>query len=1025
MIERLVAWSVARWRLTLGVTALLIIIAAAAATRLELDALPDVTTNQVLVLTRAPGLTPEEVEVRVTRPLEVALGGLPGLELHRSLSRYGISSITAVFADDVDPYRARQLVQERLNTAVGQLPAGVESPELGPVTGGLGEIVHFTLRSPERTTAELFELVTLRVAPLLRSVPGVVEVNTWGGERRTIDVVADPLRLSERGLSIQDLRLAVESAVGTAPAASLDAGTGQALLRVVAQPATASELGLAVVTRPDARPIRLADVALLRDGALTRIGSATRDGTGETVYVMVQMLRGANALRVVRGIDARMRDVAAALPTDVVVDTVYDRSVLVEQTMRTVGRSLLEGGALVIAVLFLMLGSARAGLLVASVIPLSMLGALAGMVVLGIPGNLMSLGAIDFGLVVDGAVVMVEHVFHCVQGKDRERPRERLGGRAAPLLVGVARPVFFSVLIIVLVYVPVLSLSGVDGKMFRPMALTVVLALVCSLVLSLTFIPAAVAAWITPASVPSRTPWLPRLLDRAYASLLDRLVRYPRAVMAASVLLLAAGLGLYARAGSEFVPQLDEGDLVIQTTRSPDISIDGAVRDAGHLERVIRDSAPEVRSVVSRIGSPAVATDIMGLDQADVFVGLAPREEWREGLTHDALIAEIDAAVASQAPGSGPSYTQPIQMRFNELLGGSVTDVSVAIYGDDLLKLRELAEQTRDVLKGVKGAADVRVLAPPDVALVEVRPRPLDVAAYGYAVRDVLEAVQALRQGVDVGHTYVGLLRVPILLRLEWSPTVFDIERLPLAHQGGGVVPLSRLADIGHERSASLVAHQDGARRLLVGFNVRGADLGEVVDSGRAAFDAAVQLPEGYRAVWGGQYEQLEAAAARLRVVIPIVMLLIVVLLYATFRGVRPTLLIFANVPFACVGGVVALTLRGMPISISAAIGFIALSGVAVLNGVVLMSRILEDQRGGASPHDAAVGAAKSRARPVLMTALVAGLGFVPMMLASGVGSEVQRPLATVVVGGLVTSTLLTLVILPALYSYFAEKRLA
>ena len=1016
MIERIVALAVAHRRLTLALVGVLTVIALGAAFNLELDALPDVTNNQVLVLTRAAGLTPEEVEVRVTRPIEAALGGLPGLELHRSISRYGISSITTVFADNVDPYRARQLVQERLNTVLEALPAGVETPELGPVTGGLGEIVHLTLRAENRTPAELFEIANLRISPLLRSVSGVVEVNTWGGAQRTIDVVADPLRLAERALTIEDLRNAVALAVGTAPAASVLAGTNQALLRVVSQPANPSELGLAVVRHGDT-PIRLADVATLREGALTRIGSATRDGTGETVYLMAQMLRGANALEVVHAIDARMPDVRAVIPSDVQIDVVYDRSVLVEKTMRTVGKSLLEGGALVIVVLFLMLGSVRAGLLVASVIPLSMLGALAGMVVFGIPGNLMSLGAIDFGLVVDGAVVMVEFVFHAMH----DDPQKRWDDRVSPLVTRVARPVFFSVLIILLVYVPILTLTGVDGKMFRPMALTVFFALVCSLVLALTYVPAGVAALLGPRDVPKRTPWLPRLLERYYGPLLDKATRHPRIVAVAAVLTLALGGVLYARAGTEFVPQLDEGDLVVQTTRSPDISIEGAIREASHFESVLRARIPEVTSVVSRIGSPAIATDIMGLDQADVFVGLKPRDDWRQGLTREALIAEIDAVLDRDAPGSGPGYTQPIQMRFNELLGGTVTDVAIAIYGDDLTTLRSLAEKTRDALAQVKGAADVRVLAPPDVALVEVRPRPLDVAALGYTVHDVLEAVQALRQGVEVGYTYIGVVRVPILLKLDWSPTVYDIAQLPLAHKGGGLVPLQRIADVTQTRSASLVGHQNGARRLLVGFNVRGADLGDVVESGHTAM-AGITLPEGYRVEWGGQFEQLEAAARRLRVVIPLVVVLILALLYAAFRSVRPMLLIFTNVPFACVGGIAALTLRGMPVSISAAVGFIALSGVAVLNGVVLMTQILDEVRRGVPSAKAARDAALSRARPVLMTALVAGLGFVPMMLAQGVGAEVQRPLATVVVGGLITSTLLTLIVLPALYSWFDAR---
>ncbi|WP_404368109.1 efflux RND transporter permease subunit [Corallococcus coralloides] len=1023
MIARLVEASV-RYRVqVLVLTAVLAIAAGVVAWRLELDALPDITTNQVLVLTRAPGLTPEEVERLVTRPIETALGGIPGLVEHRSLSRYGISSVTAVFEDSVDAYRARQGVQERLNGLASSLPLGVEAPELGPLTGGLGEVFHFTLGSPLRTPAELRELAEFRVAPLLRAVPGVVEVNSWGGQQRTLEVRADAAKLAARGLTLSDVRGALEEASGAVPGASLPAGERQVLVRAVARPPGATELGGAILRTPNGATVRVSDVAEVVPGALPRIGTATANGRGETVYVMVQMLRGANALDVVEALHTRMPDVKAALPGDVRVDLVYDRGVLVRGTLRTVAKNLAEGGLLVMAVLLALLGSLRAGLLVASAIPLSMLGAAMGMVLLGIPGNLMSLGAIDFGLLVDGAVVMVEGVFHHLghaRGKlSREAWRDKVGSVTASL----SRPVFFSVLIIMLVYVPVLSLTGVDGKMFRPMALTVVLALATSLVLALTFIPAAASLVLRPQDIPEREPWLVRAVERAYRPLLEHGLRHPAWVAGGAGALLVLGVVLYLRAGIEFTPQLSEGDLVVQTTRGGDIGLEAAAKEAGRLEAALLGHVPEVTQVVSRVGSPAVATDIMGLEQADVFVTLKPREQWRPGLTPETLVEDMQRALDAHAPGGEPSFTQPIQMRFNELLGGSVADVAVSLYGEDLRELHRLAEAVAARVTGVKGAVDVRVLAPPEVSLLEVEPRPLDAASVGFSVKQVLEAVQGVRTGLEVGATFDGPVRVPIVLRLGETTEAFSLESLPLPTASGSLVPLSRVADVRLTSAPALVNRQEGQRRLVVGFNVRGADLGTVVETARARVTAEVPLPSGYRAVWGGQYETLTAATRRLSVVIPAVALLIVTVLIAAFGRPRPALIIFTHVPFACVGGMLALSLRGMPVSISAAIGFIALSGIAVLNGVVWVSRLLHHEAEGMPVQEAVRLTASERLRPVVMTALVATLGFVPMMLARGMGAEVQRPLATVVVGGLVTSTLLTLGVLPSLYPWLSRRR--
>jgi cobalt-zinc-cadmium resistance protein CzcA len=1018
MIEAIVRWSGRHAKL---VTALVLLAAfggGVAGVWLRFDALPDVTGKQVVVITRAPGLTPEEVERLVTRPIEIALGGVPGLVRQRSMSRYGISSVTAVFDESEELLDARQVVQERLQSVAGQLPAGVESPELGPLTGGLGEIYQLTLTSPERTPAELLELAQLRVAPLLASVPGVVEVNSWGGERRTLDVIADPHRMARRMVTLAELTDAVAEATGQVPGATLEAGEAGVLLRGVSWPREADELSAAVVrVNADGSTVRIGEVADVREGAEPRIGAATADGRGEAVYVMVQMLLDANALEVLDGVRARMEDVRDVLPADVTAGIVYDRGELVDATLGTVFMNLLEGGTLVVIVLFLMLGSFRAGALVASIIPLSMLGAVSGMVLLDIPGNLMSLGALDFGLLVDGGVVMVEAVFHTMH-----RRGGPIGERVRESTTAMARPVFFSVLIILLVYVPILSLEGVEGKMFRPMAMTVVLALASALVLSLTFIPAASQLLLRAKDVPEREPFLVRWTSRAYRPLLDRSLAHPMAIAVGALALLAVGGWLFARAGSAFVPQLDEGDLVVQTTRAPDIRVETAAADASRMEAAILAAVPEVRHVATRTGSPAVATDLMGLEQADVFIDVAPHDEWREGLTREALIAQIDRALAEAAPADEVGFTQPIQMRFNELVGGSVTDVSISFYGEDLAGLHTLAEQATGLVEDIEGAEDVRVMAPPEVRLIEVRPRPLDAARHRMRAAEVLAHVQALRSGIEVGSTYDGPLRIPVRVRLGDDVDALTLDRASVPTREGTLVPLSRIADVIRTRGPALIDHEMAQRRVVVGFNVRGRDLGSVVEEAKGALAAGVTLPDGVRTSWGGQYESLESARARLALVIPAVLLLILGLLLALFRSLRPSLIILLNVPFAAVGGIIALTLRGLPISVSAAVGFIALSGIAVLNGVVLVKALLDERASGSTLLEAAHAAARSRMRPVLMTALVAALGFVPMMLATGVGAEVQRPLATVVVGGLVTSTLLTLVILPALFPWLGGK---
>lgn len=1023
-IARLVRGSVTHRVMVLVVTLLLVVGSSLMAMRLKLDALPDVTNNQVLVLTGAPGLSPEEVERLVTRPIETALGGMPRLVELRSISRYGISAVTAVFEDDSPPHLARQITAERLATVV--LPPDVETPALGPLTGGLGEVFHFSITSSQRTLSELLELSTLRISPRLRMVPGIVEVNTWGGSDRRLEVRADPLKLASRKLSLQQLAQGLADSIGATAGASVPSGSGQALLRAVFRPHRPEELSallLPSVTNgtehaSDGVPHRLVvgDLAQVTEGEAPRLGAATQDGHGEVVYLMAQMLRGENALEVLRGIHERMSELEKTLPPDVKVQVIYDRSVLVHATLRTVGKNLLEGGLLVATVLLLMLGSWRAGLLVALVIPLSMLGAAVAMVLVGVPGNLMSLGAVDFGLLVDGAVVMVEHLFH----HPGQAPSDGTAGSLSSIsrrASEVAKPVLFSVLIILLVYLPVLLLDGVEGKMFRPMAVTVVCALFTSLILSLLFIPAGAALLLRPKDLEEvRPPLLVRVMERLYRPVLDVALRHSLLVGVLATVLLGAGVTALWKSGSEFLPQLDEGDLVIQTTRSADISLEQAVLQAGRVEQVLRQ-LPEVRHVVSRVGSPAVATDIMGLEQADVFVGLRPRSEWRSGLSRDGLIHEMERLLDEKAPGGEPSFTQPIQMRFNEILAGAVTDVVVSVYGEDLHQIEQLAHAVAKACAAEPGAEDVRVLAPPAVPLVEVRPRPIEAAQAGLTPKDILSAVQAVRSGLVVGTSYDGPVRLPVVLRLgESVPDAVGLSALPLPLADGTSVPLGRVSDISFTPTPTLIQRHNGQRRLMVGFNVRGVDLGSLLHRAEARVMKQVKLPPGYRLTWGGQYETFEAARARLGVLIPAVLLIIIVALWRLFGSLRKALILFLAVPFAGTGGMILLWARGMPVSISAAIGFIALSGIAVLNGVVLMVRLLDLERQGLTPRQAAAEAAKTRMRPVMVTALVAALGFVPMAMAQGVGAEVQRPLATVVVGGLCTSTALTLLILPSLY---------
>lgn len=1019
MIGSIVRASIRHARLVVAVTLLLAAAGIASARYVTLDALPDLTSNQVIVLTLAPGFSPEEVEQRVTTPIELAVVGIPGLQEVRSISRYGISSITAVFNDDVPAMTARVQITERLLGVRERLPVGVNAPELAPLTGGLGEVFHFALASDHHTQLELSEIARYRVAPLLRRVRGVVEVNSWGGGERSFDIIADPAKLAARHLTFGAFAESLRLQVGVAPGGSVHNGPAQLVLRGVSRPLTENDILALRVLAGDGTPVRVAELASVRESMRPRMGASTLNGRGEVVYIMAQMLRDENALEVVRLIDATMPSVERVLPEGVRLVPIYKRSTLVIATLKTVAKNLAEGGALVVLVLLLTLGSVRAGLVVASVIPLAMLGAAACMRFFHIPGNLMSLGALDFGLIVDGAVVMVEHVFHARLSARARKPESEIDW-LSNTCSEVARPTLFAMLTISLVYVPVVALTGVDGKMFRPMALVVLFALGTALILTLTFVPAALALLLRN-KWPTQKPWIARIIERRYPSILGFAQKRAPWLGSVAILLLFVGGITVSRLGAELAPTLDEGDLVIQTTRAADIHIRSAVDDALAMERAVR-GVPEVLQAASRVGSPAVATDIMGFEQADVFVRLKPHEQWRAGLTRESLIDQIEDRIRAADPTVDLSFTQPIQMRFNELLGGSVTDVSVSVFGTHLSDIRRVADRIAQKLESVAGARDVRVLAPSNVQVVSVIPDPVRAATYSLSGADVLASVQAAQIGLEAGTTSRGPQTIPLFVK---APDIDSFGSLGLARtptSRGGLVMLSQVAEIRNELAPGLVQHRDGERRLMVGFNVRSADLGTTVANARRVVENDLRNERSVRLEWGGQAETLDAARDRLAFVIPIVGLLIVALMYFVFRDAKLVFLLMSHVPFAVVGGLLGLAARGLALSVSASIGFIALSGIAVMNGMVLLVRAQQGALDLESPARIAE-AALDRARPVLMTALVAALGFVPMMFATSVGSEVQRPLATVVVCGLVTSTFTTLVLMPAVFPWFIRKK--
>jgi cobalt-zinc-cadmium resistance protein CzcA len=1031
MLERIIALSIRfRW-IVMALVVLACAVGVWSFQRLPIDATPDITNVQVQINTEAPGFSPLESEQRITFPVETAVAGVPGLQYTRSVSRYGLSQVTVVFEDGTDIYFARQLVNERLQAARGQLPEGL-TPELGPIATGLGEIFMYTVeaeRGARRADGELYtpeDLRTLQdwvIRPQLRNTPGVTDVNTIGGFERQYHVTPWPDRLVAYGVTMAEVVEALNRNNANVGAGYVERYGEQYLVRVPGQAESLEDLGAIIVSNRNGVPVRVADVADLVMGEELRTGAATEDGR-EVVLGTVFMLVGENSRTVAQAVAARLDEAAKALPAGVRAVPVYDRTDLVDRAIHTVEKNLLEGALLVIVVLFLLLGNIRAALITAAVIPITMLMTITGMVRTGVSGNLMSLGALDFGLIVDGAVIIVEN---CLRrfGEAQHRlgrllNREERFALAASASSEVIRPSLFGVLIITLVYVPIFALTGVEGKMFHPMAITVVIALTCALLLSLVFVPAAVAMFVT-GKVEEKDSFVMRGARRFYQPALEMALRLRVAFVAVAVALVAiAALGA-SRMGSEFIPNLDEGDIALHALRIPGTSLSQAVQMQTALERRIAQF-PEVERVVAKIGTAEIATDPMPPSVADTFIMLKDRKDWpnpRKPRTE--LLAEMQAAVA-EIPGNNYEFTQPIQMRFNELLSGVRADVAIKVFGDDLDQLLEVGNAVEGVISGIAGAEDISVEQVTGLPVLQIRPDRAALSRLGISMDDVQQVVAASIGGVVAGQVFEGDRRFDVVVRLpetlRQDTDVIGRLRIPVPGSGGtAFVPLDEIATIAVETGPNQISREDGKRRVVVTANVRGRDLGSFVSEVQEKVGAEVEVPAGYWISYGGTFEQLISAAKRLQLVVPVVLLLIFGLLFALFRSWKDSAIVFSGVPLALTGGVAALMMRDLPLSISAGVGFIALSGVAVLNGVVMVSFIRTLIAGGKPVGEAIREGALTRLRPVLMTALVASLGFVPMALNVGTGAEVQRPLATVVIGGIISSTLLTLLVLPALYS--------
>lgn len=1026
MINAILRLSIERRFLMLSLILALVGVGVWSFQRLPIDAVPDITNVQVQINTEAPGYSPLEAEQRITFPVETALYGLPNLSYTRSLSRYGLSQVTVVFEEGTDIYFARNLINERLGAIKSALPPGLE-PEMGPIATGLGEIFMYTVEAlPGATQADgspldataLREIQDWIIKPQLAQVPGVIEVNTIGGYDKQYHVTPSPQRLLEFGITVDELVSTLRANNTNRGAGYIERNGQQLLVRSPGQLTTIGDIEQVVIANRDGVPVRVADVAEVAIGKELRTGAATRDGK-ETVMGTAMMLVGENSRAVAQAVAEKLEAIQPSLPDGVKVEAVYDRTALADKAIATVEKNLLEGALLVIVVLFLLLGNLRAALITAAVIPLSMLATITGMVRSGVSANLMSLGALDFGLIVDGAVIIVEN---CIRRLSQAQHQGQLALKERLQLVfeatnEVIRPSLFGVAIITVVYLPIFALTGVEGKMFHPMAATVVMALLAAMVLSLTVVPAAVAVFMGGKISEKESPVISGAKS-LYRPALRVAMRFRWLVLGGATALVAVCLWLATTLGSEFIPQLDEGDIALHALRIPGTGLEQSIEMQSQLEERLK-AFPEVDKVFAKIGTPEVATDPMPPSVADNFVILKPRDQWPDpDKTKDELVAEMAEAV-EMLPGNKYEFTQPIEMRFNELISGVRADLGIKVFGDDLDQLLASANDVLEVVESMEGAADARVEQVTGLPMLSVHPKRMALSRYGLTVDDLQGLVAAGVGGENAGLIYEGDRRFQLVVRLpeDIRRDVDSLADLPVPLPDGGYVPLSEVAELELAPAPNQISRENGKRRVVVTANVRDRDLGGFVEEAQARIADDVDLPPGYWLDYGGTFEQLQSASQRLAIVVPVTLAIILALLVMAFGSLKDALIIFTGVPLALTGGVLSLWLRDMPLSISAGVGFIALSGVAVLNGLVMIAFIRDLWHEQGDLMKAIVEGALIRLRPVLMTALVASLGFVPMALNTGTGAEVQRPLATVVIGGIISSTLLTLFVLPVLYA--------
>ncbi len=1040
MLAWLIDVSLRRRALVIFVSVALIGIGAWSALRIPIDAVPDITNPQVQINTEVGALAPDEIETLVTVPIELEMAGLPGMIELRSLSKFGLSQVTMTFEDGVNIYLLRQLVTERLAHARGRLPSNV-SPALAPVSTGLGEIVYYTVRyrddapeKPENRAEQLRQLRLLHdytIKPLLRSTSGVAEVNAIGGYEKQIIIEPNPAKLAESAVSFEQLVRAIRASTENAGGGVLELGGEAVVVRADTRAKTAEQLAsLPVKFAGAARPLLVRDLATVSIGSAVRTGASTEDGE-ETVTGAAIMLAGENARAVAQAAVARLKSIQAKLPRGVEIRVVYDRSDLVNATIHTVEKNLFEGAVLVAVILFALLGNWRAALIVSLAIPLSFLFMLTGMAQAKVSANLMSLGAIDFGLIVDGAIVMVENALRHLAEKQHDLRRTLSRGERLEVVRAsaheVVKPMFFGVLIITVVYVPILALTGIEGKMFRPMAIAVILALVGALGLAVTLMPVLTASFVG-GRITEKEGWLVRAAKALYTPLLQWSLRWRWLVVMVAAVAFGGSVWLFTRLGAEFVPQLDEGALSIQMIRGNSVALGDSIALQRRSEKLLREKFPEITHIFTRIGTAEIATDPMGPNVADTYVFLKPRAEWRQvdgrTPTKAELIERMRHELVQSVAGQTYLFTQPIQMRFNEIMAGARADLSLKIYGDDFAELERLAAESREVLRTVPGGGDVEFEALGRVPMLEVTPKHEALQRLNLHADEINSVVATALGGEEAGSIQEGNRRFDVVVRLPEAQRL-DLKglgALPVTTSDHVQVPLSRIADITVADRVGTITREDTQRRVAILINVRGRDTESFVRDAQQKLAAAVKFPAGYYFEFGGQFENLQAARTRLAIVVPVALALIFAFIYASFGSARQALLIFLCVPLAVTGGIVALWFRNMPFTISAGIGFIALSGIAVLNGIMLISFINQLRDQGRNLRDAVVEGTLTRLRPKLMTALVASLGFVPMAISSGAGAEVQRPLATVVIGGVITSTFLTLIVLPILYDWMEMR---